>query len=122
MESVYDDSSMKKNTEDDVYSLHQLGLGKKFINDSTSALLLKNALICWTENSLAPTTKGQYDIFEENFRKNFFWKQLEMKDTIVKKFEQNAATTTNAPTERDLKALKDKIDRMVDDNTLATTD
>jgi len=45
-----------------------------------------------------------------------------MKDTIVKKFEQNAATTTNAPTERDLKALKDKIDRMVDDNTLATTD
>ena len=79
-------------------------------------------MICWTENSLPPTTKAQYDIFEENFRKNFFWKQLEMKDTIVKKFEQNAATTTNAPTERDLKALKDKIDRMVDDNTLATTD
>ena len=60
MESIYDDSSMATCNEDDVYSLHQINLGKKFINDSTSTLLLKNALICWTENSLPPSSVKQY--------------------------------------------------------------
>lgn len=80
MESVYDDHTMSSNNEDDVYTLSQLLLGKKFINEFASAVLLKNALICWTENQPLPQSVELYEEFEKNFKKNFFWKQLELKD------------------------------------------
>jgi len=33
------------------------------MNESTQALLLKNALICWFENQPLPTDLNQYDRF-----------------------------------------------------------
>ena len=60
MGSVYEDKSMVDNTENDVYSLGQLNLAKKFINESASALMLRNALICWTENQMLPDNLKLY--------------------------------------------------------------
>jgi len=54
--------------------LSQLLDAKKFINEATQALLLRNALMCWFENSPLPETVEIYDKFEQNFRNNFFWR------------------------------------------------
>ena len=54
METVYDDTSLKTYTREDIYNLPQLTLAKKFILECTQALLLRNALICWVENSTLP--------------------------------------------------------------------
>ncbi len=61
MESVYDDHSMSTKKEEDVYSLSQILLAKKFINESGSALLLRNALMCWFENSVLPDSTEKYE-------------------------------------------------------------
>lgn len=85
MEAVYDDTSLQQQSENSCYSLAQLRLASRFINDNASAKLLKIALICWIENSLLPQTHEQFRRFEENFRHQFFWKQVEMKDDIYRK-------------------------------------
>jgi len=68
METVFGDTSMASLTNEDAYSLSQLVDAKKFINEGTQALLLRNALICWFENSVLPDNCDVYDIFEKNFR------------------------------------------------------
>lgn len=110
---------MATQSSEDVYSLNQLIDAKKFINEGTQALLLKNALTCWFENSVLPADSDTYDKFETNFRQNFFWKQLEQKEELSKKLQQ-ANTYGQIPTEEQLKELKNKIDKMVNDQNLAT--
>jgi hypothetical protein len=85
METVFGDTSMGSLTNEDVYNLDQLINAKKFLNEGTQALLLKNALICWFENSVLPSDAETYEKFEKNFRQNFFWKQLEQKEELAKK-------------------------------------
>lgn len=119
METVFGDTSMASLTNEDVYSLSQLIDAKKFINEGTQALLLRNALICWFENSAMPTDSETYEKFEKNFRQNFFWKQLEQKEELAKKL-QMANTFGQIPTQDQLKEMKLKIDRMVNDQNLAT--
>lgn len=74
METVFNDDSMASLTSEEVYNLRQLVDAKKFINESTQALLLRNALICWFENSPMPDSNELFDKYETNFRQNFFWK------------------------------------------------
>ena len=54
METVFNDTMMASLTTEEVYNLRQLVDAKKFINESTQALLLRNALMCWYENSTLP--------------------------------------------------------------------
>lgn len=61
METIYDDKSQSCATNEDVYDLDQLKLAKKFINESTTALLLRNALICWIENQNLPDSVEKYE-------------------------------------------------------------
>ena len=44
------DPSLATLSNDEVYNLHQLVDAKKFLAETTQALLLKFALICWNEN------------------------------------------------------------------------
>lgn len=74
METVFGDKSLSQSTNEAAYSLSQTIDAKKFMNENTQALLLKNAVICWFENSPLPTDFDQYEKFEESFRQNFFWK------------------------------------------------
>jgi hypothetical protein len=68
METVYNDTTMASLTVEEVYNLNQLVDAKKFMNETTQALLLRNALICWFENSSLPSTAAKYEEFEANFR------------------------------------------------------
>ena len=43
---------------------------------NTQALLLKNAVVCWNENSSLPSNWVEYKKFEENFKTSFFWRIL----------------------------------------------
>lgn len=88
METVFNDTTMASLTKEEVYSVGQIIDAKKFINESTQALLLRNALICWFENSPLPVTLDKYELFERNFRQNFFWKQLEQKEILTKKLQE----------------------------------
>jgi hypothetical protein len=54
MEVMYDDKSLRHSTAEDVYTLAQMQQAKKFLQESTAALLLKTAVICWTEASPPP--------------------------------------------------------------------
>ena len=74
METVFHDTSMANQTKEEVYSLSQLLDAKKFINEGSQALLLRNALICWYEDRPLPDTVEQYEESERHFRQNFFWK------------------------------------------------
>jgi hypothetical protein len=68
---------------------------------NTQALLLKNAVICWSENSLMPDTYQRFEMFERNFRDNYFWKCVEEKE-IMKKNQK--LDIQNMPTEEKLMA------------------
>lgn len=68
METVYNDTSMKSLTTEAVYNLRQLDDAKKFINESTQALLLKNALMCWFENCTLPDSVELYEKFDASFK------------------------------------------------------
>lgn len=85
METVFNDSSMAGLTAEEAYKLDQLIDAKKFINENTQALLLRNALICWFENSTLPDDVEKYEQFESNFRQNYFWKQLDQKEELTRK-------------------------------------
>jgi hypothetical protein len=54
METVFNDKTMANLTKEEVYNISQLVDAKKFINESTQALLLRNALISWFENQPLP--------------------------------------------------------------------
>ena len=60
MENVHDDQSLKTASEEDVYSLSQILTAKKYVNEVSTAQLLKNALICWLSNSQLPETIEQF--------------------------------------------------------------
>lgn len=76
METVFGDASMAQLTNEDVYSLSQLTDAKKFLAENTMALLLRNAVMCWSENSPLPSNVNTYKDYEKKFRDNFFWKLL----------------------------------------------
>ena len=63
METVYNDVSMASLTNEDVYSLGQLRDAIEFMQQNTRALLLKNAAMCWSENSVLPNSFEVYDRF-----------------------------------------------------------
>ena len=71
------DPSLATMGNDEVYNLQQLTDAKKFLAETTQALLLKFALICWNENQVLPDNAAVYAKFEENFRNMFFWKIVE---------------------------------------------
>ena len=89
METVFGDQTLKSATNEAAYNLNQILDAKKFLNENTQALLLKNALICGFENSATPTDLEQYDSFQDRFRQNFFWKQLEKKEELSKILQNN---------------------------------
>ena len=60
METVNNESNLS-DANDQVYSYYQLENAKKFISDVTTSLLLKQALICWTENCVAPESAEQFE-------------------------------------------------------------
>jgi hypothetical protein len=76
---------MALQSQESVYSLQQLIDAKKFLNETAEAVLLRNALICWYENQPLPSTTEDFDRFEANFKKTFFWKQLEQKEELMRK-------------------------------------
>lgn len=119
METVFNDTTMASLTTEEVYNLRQLVDAKKFINESTQALLLRNSLICWYENSPMPDSSEKYEKFEGNFRQNFFWKQMEQKEELTRKLNM-MSTFGSIPTHKELKKMRQKIDELVNDHTLAT--
>lgn len=64
METVYNDTSMASLTNEDVYSLGQIKDAMEFMQQNTRALLLKNAAMCWSENSVLPSSSEVYEKFE----------------------------------------------------------
>jgi len=80
METAQNEVSMKTITNEDVYDLQQLSKAKNFIIDTTQPLLLKNAVICWTENTVLPDDPKVYEKYESNFRQAFFWKIIQQKE------------------------------------------
>lgn len=84
METVAGESGLSEMATDAVYDFQQLEKAKKFIADNTSALLLKNAVICWCENSLLPDDTELFERYERNFRDNYFWKCVEEKEVMKK--------------------------------------
>lgn len=119
METVFNDTSMASLTKEEVYNMGQLVDAKKFINESTQALLLRNALICWFENSTLPDSAQVYEKFESNFRQNYFWKQLEQKEELTKKL-QLSGNFGQIPSHEQIKEMKLKIDALANDQNLAT--
>jgi len=54
-----------------------------FMQLNTQTSLLKNAVICWSENSTLPQTIELYEKYEANFKKKFFWKILQYKQQMA---------------------------------------
>ena len=82
METVYADSSLNALTNEDAYDIYQLKDAKGFLEMNTQALLLKNAVVCWNENSSLPSNWVEYKKFEENFKTSFFWRILQYKSQM----------------------------------------
>ena len=113
------DPNVASMSADEVYSNFQLHDAKKFIADGTQALLLKNAIICWNENQILPDNPNIYAKFESNFRNQFFWKIIEHKENMVASL--SARGDGAIPSKKQLKELKEKIDNLQADYSLATT-
>ena len=77
------DSGLAQMRSDEVYSMFHLNHAKRFLADTTQALLLKNAVMCWNENQVLPDSPNIYAKFEETFRNSFFWKIIEHKENMV---------------------------------------
>ena len=75
------DSAM---TREQVYSMSQLKDCKDFLKESTSPLLLKQAVMCWSENQVLPDDPETYGAWEKKFRSMFFWKIIQAKEEIIK--------------------------------------
>lgn len=69
-------------TREQVYSNAQLNDAKNFIKETTSSLLLKFAVMCWTHNQVLPDDANIYEKWEKQFRADFFWKIIEQKENI----------------------------------------
>ena len=54
METIMYEDGLSNMAPDGVYNYEQLTKAKKFLSDSSSALMLKNALISWNENHTMP--------------------------------------------------------------------
>ena len=76
------DSAM---TREKVYSIAQLGDAKSFLSTTTSALLLKQAVMCWSENTILPDDPYVYEKWEKKFRSQFFWKIIQEKEEMLSK-------------------------------------
>ena len=119
METVFNDTSMGKLKSGQVYNLGQLVDAKKFVNESSQALLLRNALMCWFENSPLPDTHEEYSRWEANFRQNYFWKQLQYKEELTKKLNF-INQFGRLPTKEQLNEMRKRIDDLANDHTTAT--
>ena len=75
-------------TREKVYSISQLKDAKDFMKDNTSALLLKQAVMCWSENQILPDDPVVYEKWERKFRETFFWKIIQEKEDIKQKKSQ----------------------------------
>lgn len=40
--------------------------------------------MCWTQNQVLPECPNIYQKYEDNFRKEFFWRMIEQKEQIIK--------------------------------------
>lgn len=58
------------------------------MKDNTSALLLKQAVMCWSENQILPDDPIVYEKWEKKFRETFFWKIIQEKENIIQKKPQ----------------------------------
>jgi citrate synthase len=114
METVCNESNLSLMQADDVYKFEQLEKSKKFISDFTVALLLKRALICWSENSLPPEDIERYERFEQNFMDNFFWKCVEEKEAMKKM----VTTGSGVPSSDSIKDVHDRITKLSADSSL----
>ena len=119
METVFSDTSMANITNEEVYNFRQLVDAKKFINESTTALLLRNALMCWQENAPLPDNIERYALFDSNFRTTFFWKLMEQKEELTSKLEM-MSQFGSIPTREELDKIQQRIDDLVNNNSLAT--
>jgi hypothetical protein len=108
METVNNESNLS-DANDQVYSYYQLENAKKFISDVTTSLLLKQALICWTENCVAPESAEQFEKFQRSFRDKFFWKCVEEKEELKRTAR---AEIQNPPTEAQLKEIQGRIQQL----------
>lgn len=93
---------------DDAYDLNQLSKVKGFLADTCQPLLLKNAIICWTENRLLPDDPKLYERYEENFRNKFFWKIIKQKEKLVKNIN-SGFRDSSLPSNDKLRRLKNEI-------------
>ena len=119
LESVLNDYSIKDMQNDDPYDLNQLGKAKGFLADTCQPLLLKNAIICWTENRVLPDDPKLYERYEENFRDKFFWKIIKQKERLVKNINSGFRDSF-LPSNDKLRRLKNEIQKLQDDFTLAS--
>jgi hypothetical protein len=68
METLANDYAIKNMQAEDVYDLGQLKRAKQFIHENTQPLLLKNAIICWVENTVLPDDPDLYERYDQRFR------------------------------------------------------
>ena len=109
------DSAM---TREKVYSMAQLGDAKGFLSTTTSALLLKQAVMCWSENTILPDDPNVYEQWEKKFRSQFFWKIIQEKDEMRAK--KAARGDLKIPSQAHLKELAQKITDLQDNYSLST--
>ena len=122
MENVHDDQSLKTASEEDVYSLSQISTAKKYVNEVSTAQLLKNALICWLSNSQLPETIERFQYWQDRMKNEVEWKCFDVKDEISHKLQLSSSFGAQMPTREQLKEKADHIDRLASDNSLPTVE
>jgi len=114
METVCQETGLSEMATDAVYDFQQLEKARKYIADNTTALLLKNAVIMWCENSQLPDDTVLYERFERNFRDNYFGKCVEEKEVMKKTVRSEIP---NMPTEEELGAIQKRITDITDNHS-----
>ena len=122
MENVHDDQSLKTAIDEDVYSLSQISTAKKYVNEVSTAQLLKNALICWLSNSQLPETIERFQYWQDLMKNEVELKCFDVKDEISKKLQLSSSFGAQMPTREQLKDKSDHIDRLASDNSLPTVE
>ena len=107
-------------TREKVYSIAQLGDAKAYLSQTTSALLLKQAVMCWNANQILPDDPHVYEKWEKDFRSKFFWKIIQEKDEMITR--KAARGDLKIPTQAQLKDLAQKITDLQDNYSLSTMD
>jgi hypothetical protein len=67
-----------------------------------------------------PDDPNVYAKFEENFRNLFFWKIIEHKENMVSTLS-NRGDANGIPSRKQIEELRQKIDKLQSDYSLATT-